>query len=101
MPTASLQTALAGTGRFPLLVEPGDALSLHQCAQQHEAQISQLLLEHGALLFRGFGVREVEFGEFLEDIRLQRQPAAGLRDAIEALRIIERIYEVSGYDHDA
>ena len=72
MPTASLQTALAGTGRFPLLVEPGNALSLHQCAQQHEAQISQLLLEHGALLFRGFGVREVEFGEFVNSLARER-----------------------------
>lgn len=44
---------------------------------------------------------DTEFGEFLEDIRLQRQPAAGLRDAIEALTIIEKIYGVSGYDHDA
>ncbi|MBR0849459.1 Gfo/Idh/MocA family oxidoreductase [Bradyrhizobium diazoefficiens] len=44
---------------------------------------------------------ETEFGEFLQDIRLQRQPAAGLRDAIEALKIIEKIYKVSGHDHDA
>jgi predicted dehydrogenase len=44
---------------------------------------------------------ETEFGEFLEDIRLQRQPDAGLRDAVAALTIIEKIYGVSGYDHDA
>src|SRR5882757_3944233 len=41
---------------------------------------------------------EVEFREFLEDIQVGREPAASLRDACEALRIIERIYEVSGYD---
>jgi predicted dehydrogenase len=38
---------------------------------------------------------ELEFQEFLEDIRLQRQPAASLLDAHAALRIVERIYEVS------
>ena len=43
----------------------------------------------------------VEFAEFLEDIELRRQPSAGLRDAYEALRIIEQIYKASGYDHRA
>jgi predicted dehydrogenase len=42
---------------------------------------------------------DMEFGEFLEDIRLKRQPSAGIRDAIEALTIIETIYRISGYDH--
>jgi predicted dehydrogenase len=42
-----------------------------------------------------------EFAEFLEDIRLNRSPSAGLRDAIEALTIIEKIYRMSGYDHHA
>lgn len=41
----------------------------------------------------------VEFAEFLEDIRLQRPPAAGLRDALAVLRIIDVIYKGSGYDH--
>jgi predicted dehydrogenase len=41
----------------------------------------------------------VEFSEFLEDIRLNRTPSAGLRDAHAALRIVERIYWDSGYDH--
>jgi predicted dehydrogenase len=38
---------------------------------------------------------EAEFAEFVEDIRLGRQPAASLSDAQAALQIIERIYEVS------
>jgi predicted dehydrogenase len=42
---------------------------------------------------------DMEFAEFLEDIRLRRSPSAGLRDAIEALTIIEKIYRMSGYDH--
>jgi predicted dehydrogenase len=39
---------------------------------------------------------DVEFAEFIEDIKLRRQPAAGLEDARAALRVIERIYEESG-----
>jgi predicted dehydrogenase len=35
---------------------------------------------------------DVEFTEFLEDIRLNRQPAAGLKDACAALAVVERIY---------
>ena len=44
---------------------------------------------------------DVEFTEFLEDIRLKRPPSASLRDAIEALTIIEKIYGMSGYDPHA
>lgn len=43
----------------------------------------------------------VEMAEFYEDIRLDRHPAAGLRDAYEALKVIEKIYRESGYDHRA
>jgi predicted dehydrogenase len=35
---------------------------------------------------------DVEFAEFLDDIRLGRQPVAGLHDAQAALRIVEEIY---------
>jgi predicted dehydrogenase len=38
---------------------------------------------------------QTEFSEFLEDIRLGREPDPGLRDAQAALRIIEKIYEES------
>ena len=41
----------------------------------------------------------VEMAEFYEDIRLNRAPAAGLRDAYEALKVIQIIYKKSGYDH--
>ena len=41
---------------------------------------------------------EVEFREFMEDIRIGRESAAGLRDACEVLRIIEQVYRASGYD---
>lgn len=43
----------------------------------------------------------VELAEFYDDIRLQRAPAAGLRDAYEALKIVQKIYRESGYDHCA
>jgi predicted dehydrogenase len=42
---------------------------------------------------------EMEFAEFMEDIRLERQPAASLQDAQAALRVIEQVYKVSGYDY--
>jgi predicted dehydrogenase len=38
---------------------------------------------------------ELELAEFYEDIRLNREPSIGLRDAYEALKIIEYIYERS------
>ncbi|MBA3753273.1 MAG: Gfo/Idh/MocA family oxidoreductase [Nitrospira sp.] len=44
---------------------------------------------------------EVETAEFLEDIHLGRQPAAGLRDAVAALDVVDTIYRKSGYDHRA
>jgi predicted dehydrogenase len=39
---------------------------------------------------------EVEFREFLDDIRLGRDPSPGLADAQAALRVIEKVYEESG-----
>lgn len=42
---------------------------------------------------------QVEFAEFLQDIALNRQPAANLHDAYAALQIVEQIYKDSGYDH--
>lgn len=42
---------------------------------------------------------EVEFAEFLEDIKQKRQPAAGIHDAYAALQIVEEIYRKSNYDH--
>ena len=44
---------------------------------------------------------ETEMEEFLEDIKLNRQPSAGLSDAIAALEVVDRIYKESGYDHRA
>jgi len=43
----------------------------------------------------------VEMQEFLEDVRLGRQPAAGLDEALAALSVVNTIYEESGYDHRA
>jgi predicted dehydrogenase len=44
---------------------------------------------------------EVEMAEFIEDIRLGRQPEAGLQDAVAALGIVDKIYRKSGYDYRA
>jgi predicted dehydrogenase len=38
----------------------------------------------------------VEFAEFADDIRLRRQPAAGIHDAHAALTIVEEVYRISG-----
>jgi predicted dehydrogenase len=40
---------------------------------------------------------QVEFNEFVDDILLDREPAAGLADAEAALQVVEAIYERSGY----
>ncbi len=44
---------------------------------------------------------DVEMAEFYEDIILDRTPSAGLDDAYQALKVIEKIYKDSGYDHCA
>jgi predicted dehydrogenase len=38
---------------------------------------------------------EVEFAEFVDDIRQGRQPSPSLSDAQATLQVIERIYEAS------
>ena len=43
----------------------------------------------------------MEMAEFYEDIRLDRRPAAGLKDAYEVLKVIEKVYRESGSDHRA
>ena len=43
----------------------------------------------------------VEMAEFFDDIRLDRETAAGLRDAQAALEIVESVYRQSGYDYRA
>ena len=43
----------------------------------------------------------VEIAEFYDDIRLNRAPSSGLKDAYEALKVIEKIYKESGYDYNA
>jgi predicted dehydrogenase len=42
---------------------------------------------------------QIEFNEFLDDIRLDRVPSASLEDAQAALMIVEKIYTRSGYDY--
>lgn len=42
-----------------------------------------------------------EMAEFIEDVQIQREPSAGLQDAIAALTIVHRIYAESGRDYRA
>jgi predicted dehydrogenase len=44
---------------------------------------------------RGDDSWSLEFRDLLNDIRLNRNPDAGLPDAVAALRIVQRIYEIS------
>jgi predicted dehydrogenase len=44
---------------------------------------------------RGDRSWELEFAEFLEDIRLNREPSANLRDAYAALTVVGQIYRLS------
>jgi predicted dehydrogenase len=44
---------------------------------------------------------ENEMREFLEDIRLGREPSAGLADAMAVLTVVDRVYRESGRDHRA
>lgn len=43
----------------------------------------------------------VEMADFYDDIRFDRVPLPNLRDAYEALKIVQAIYKGSGYDHHA
>lgn len=43
----------------------------------------------------------MELAEFYQDIHQNREPAAGLNDAYQSLKIIDQIYKDSGYDHSA
>ena len=56
-----------GGPAFPLLVEPNvEGLDAVAWAGQHGEWIEERLSEHGALLFRGFGIDSAErFQEFL------------------------------------
>lgn len=40
---------------------------------------------------------QIEFAEFLDDIRLEREPSAGLDAARRALVVVEQVYQQSGY----
>ncbi|MCX5848673.1 MAG: Gfo/Idh/MocA family oxidoreductase [Deltaproteobacteria bacterium] len=43
----------------------------------------------------------VEIAEFYDDIRMNRSPVVGLRDAYESLKVIQKIYKESGYDYNS
>ena len=47
---------------------------------------------------RGDESWKLEMGEFFEDIRLQRTPVPGLKEARAALAVVERIHEKSGFN---
>lgn len=46
---------------------------------------------------RGDDSWRLEIGEFIEDLRLGRDPQPGLREARAALAVVERVHQLSGY----
>jgi predicted dehydrogenase len=42
---------------------------------------------------------DVEMNAFLDDVSRGRKPEPGIEDAIAVLQVVERLYEISGYDH--
>src|SRR5271168_3768494 len=67
------QTPCAAGGRLPCLLEPGGgATSLPEFAAGHVSLIRRKLLEHGAVLLRGFAVKRPEdFGEFIASLGMK------------------------------
>jgi alpha-ketoglutarate-dependent taurine dioxygenase len=61
--SAFTESALLPDSRVPRLITPGADRDLAAFAATHSAAVSECLLEHGALLFRGFDVTSVEHFE--------------------------------------
>jgi alpha-ketoglutarate-dependent taurine dioxygenase len=57
--TAFSQSALLPDSRLPRLIRPGAERDLAAFIAAHRAAVEECLLEHGALLFRGFDVASV------------------------------------------
>ncbi|UZW58370.1 TauD/TfdA family dioxygenase [Lysobacter enzymogenes] len=80
---------LDGMEGFPLVVSPGvDGLNLAGWAAGHRAEIEQRLLDHGAILFRGFCNETVEhFSRFVRAVAsdvLDYQERAAARSQVAA-----------------
>ncbi|HEX8559631.1 MAG TPA: TauD/TfdA family dioxygenase [Pyrinomonadaceae bacterium] len=78
---------LAEAGAPPLAVRPlAEGLNLAQWAARHRPQVESWLLEHGAILFRGFGVSSAsEFESFaraVSDELLEYQERAAPRSQV-------------------
>src|ERR1039457_2236694 len=69
--SAFSQSALLPDSRLPRLIRPGAERDLAAFIAAHRAAVEECLLEHGALLFRGFDVASVEHVE-----RVGAQPSA-------------------------
>lgn len=62
--SGALVAQAAGTATMPLVVQCNSPASLTEWGHAHRAWVDAALIEHGAILFRGFAVRTApEFGE--------------------------------------
>lgn len=72
MTTQPFSTSIEGAGRFPLLVEPRRRGSSLELLLESIDTLSDLLLEHGALLLRGFGDSARLFERFVDAFSFER-----------------------------
>lgn len=92
------ETSLPGEGWTPLVFEPGvDGVSLVEWAQEERERLERLLLEHGAILFRGFGIRSLDafrevMGATSDDALLEYRYRSTPRSQIEG-----RVYSSTEY----
>jgi len=70
--TPPFKTRPEGAGRFPLLVEPRRQESSLEFLLESIDTLRELLLEHGALLLRGFGDSERLFEPFVDAFSFER-----------------------------
>jgi hypothetical protein len=86
---------------MPLVVSPVlDGVQLVSWAEQHRHEISDLVFEHGAVLFRGFDITEMEsFRRFVEVT--SNGPALDYRDRSTPREVRgEKIYTSTVYPSD-
>jgi alpha-ketoglutarate-dependent taurine dioxygenase len=67
-------STLLSTSRAPLVIEPASHPYRNvESIRQYSQEVRSLLLEHGALLFRGFAVTEVaDFDRFVDSLEMPR-----------------------------
>lgn len=90
-----LSAASTQSGRLPLVVEPRRSYSLTQLARDHGSDLRKLILQHKALLLRGFSASQQDFGGFVDAIASDR--LSYIYRSTPRKTVTERIYTASAY----